>query len=312
MRKQLSSDPSLSLTIRYIPLAELKPSPYNARIHPPAQIKALMKSIDTFGFLIPILIGPDNTVIAGHGRIEAAKQLRVGSVPTISIDHLTPAQQRAYRVADNRLTELADWDSDVLGKEFEFLMTVPDLDLTITGFEMPKIDLLIQGIQEASEETEDESLFEIKPLVVTEPGDCWVLGDHLILCGNALEDESYERVLEGEIAQQVITDPPYNVPINRHVCGSDKHAEFQMASGEMSKSEFTGFLLKVFDLMAGHSKPGSIHHIFMDWRHTGEITEAAGKVYAELKNICVWNKDNGGMGSLYRSKHEFVFVYIYQ
>lgn len=272
MRKQTNSSPSLA--IRYIPLAELKPSPHNARIHPPKQIESLAKSMEEFGFVAPILIGPDNTVIAGHGRIEAAKQLRVGNVPTISIKHLTPAQQRAYRVADNRLTELADWDSDVLGKEFEFLMTMPDMDLTVTGFDMPKIDFLIQGNQEESEAPEDESLLEPNPLVVTEPGDCWVLGDHLIFCGNSLEEDSYQRVLEGEMAQQVITDPPYNVPIHRHVCGSGKiqHAEFQMASGEMSKSEFTAFLLKVFDLMASYSKPGSIHHIFMDWRHIEEIT----------------------------------------
>lgn len=160
------SNPSIPLSIRYVPLAELKASEYNARIHPPVQIKALVKSIDTFGFLIPILIGPDNTVIAGHGRIEAAKQLRASEVPTISIDHLTPSQQRAYRVADNRLTELAEWDSNILGKEFAFLMTVPDLDMTITGFDIPKIDFLVQSTKDSNNEPEDGSLFNVKPTVI--------------------------------------------------------------------------------------------------------------------------------------------------
>ena len=142
-------------------------------------------------------------------------------------------------------------------------------------------------------------------------GDLWLLGDHRLLCGDATKLASYGSLLGGERAQLVFVDPPYNVRIDGHVCGSGsiKHREFEMAAGEMSEAQFTGFLTTVLERLAQHSADGSIHYVCMDWRHIFELLAAGRAAYSELKNLCVWNKDNGGMGSLYRSKHELVLVF---
>ena len=146
---------------------------------------------------------------------------------------------------------------------------------------------------------------------VSEPGDLWCLGEHRLLCGDATDAAAFKTLMGDDRAQMVFIDPPYNVPIDGHVCGSGaiKHREFAMASGEMTEDEFTTFLKNVFRQITRHSEDGSIHFVCMDWRHLHEIVSAGRAVYSDLKNLCVWNKDNGGMGSLYRSKHELVFVF---
>lgn len=310
MQEQLVNNPPLS--VEYLSISELEFSPHNARKHPPVQIRRLAACIGEYGFLIPVVIGPGNEIVAGHGRVQAAKLRGIEKIPTIRIEHLSDAQVRAFRIADNRLTELAEWDMDRLGEEFRHLVTIPDLDLTLTGFDLPKIDLFIQGDSIVDAE-EDPDVFREHPDAITDPGDLWVLGDHRILCGNALDDESYARLMDGHKAQMVFTDPPYNVPINRHVCGLGKvqHDEFAMAAGEMSPEEFTGFLDNAIRLVVKHAADGSIHFICMDWRHMQELLTAGAGFYGALKNLCVWNKDNGGMGALYRSQHELVFVYKY-
>ena len=138
-----------------------------------------------------------------------------------------------------------------------------------------------------------------------------LLGAHRLLCGDARDKASYNRLLEGAKAEFLFTDPPYNIAIDGHVCGLGRvrHREFAMGSGEMSEAEFTAFLKAVFALLAENTVDGSIHQICMDWRHMGEMLEAGRTVYSELKNLCVWNKTNAGMGSFYRSKHELVFVW---
>jgi DNA modification methylase len=146
---------------------------------------------------------------------------------------------------------------------------------------------------------------------VAKPGDLWLLGEHRILCGDSLDPRSYERLLGGERAAMVFTDPPYNVPIEGHVSGlgAVKHREFSMASGEMSEAQFTDFLTRLCKLAAQHSDDGSLHYVFMDWRHLAELLAAGKAAYSELKNLCVWAKTNAGMGSLYRSQHELVAVF---
>jgi DNA modification methylase len=146
---------------------------------------------------------------------------------------------------------------------------------------------------------------------VSRPGDLWALGAHRLLCGNALEAAAYQTLMAGELAEMVFTDPPYNVPIDGHVSGHGRvrHHDFAMASGEMSEDEFTTFLRTVLERLAGVSRDGAIHFMCMDWRHLGEMLAAGRAVCSELKNLVVWNKTNGGMGSFYRSKHELVFVW---
>jgi DNA modification methylase len=150
-----------------------------------------------------------------------------------------------------------------------------------------------------------------KEPAVSAIGDLWQLGTHRLLCGSALEEESYRLLLGDERVQLVFSDPPYNVAIDGHVCGlgSVKHAEFKMATGEMSDQEFIAFLETFMRLAATHSVDGAIHFLCMDWRHMREILAAAQPVYGSPKNLCVWAKTNAGMGSFYRSQHELVFVF---
>ncbi|MEM1389737.1 MAG: DNA methyltransferase [Pseudomonadota bacterium] len=290
----------------------LKPNPQNARTHSKKQIQQIAESIKTFGFNNPVLIDADNNIIAGHGRLEAAKLLELKDVPVLRIEHMSDEQKRFYVIADNQLALNAGWDETILAGEFEALLEY-DFDVTLTGFDMGQIDQLIEALvvdTGAGREADDVPDVEDGP-AITQPGDVWQIGDHRLICGDALKAETYKALMDGAKADMVFTDPPYNVPIDGHVSGLGKnqHSDFAMASGEMSSEEFQGFLSGSFAQMAKVSRSGSIHFICMDWRHAGELIAAGHKTYSELKNICVWVKSNGGMGSLYRSRHELVFVF---
>ena len=295
-------------------IADLKPNPRNARTHSNHQIRQIAASIEEFGFTNPILIDGDDRVIAGHGRLAAAKRLGLEMVPTICIDDLTEAQIRAYVIADNRLAEKAGWDPEILAIELQDLIDLDlEFDVTITGFEMGEIDVLIGGSDPSDEDPKADRVREpdqTQP-AVSQPGDLWRLGRHRLICGDATNPAAFSRLLGGEKAQMVFIDPPYNVPIDGHVCGLGgiKHREFAMASGEMSEAEFVGFLKSVFGNLVAHSADGSIHYVCMDWRHMTEVLTAGMATYADFKNLCVWNKSNAGMGAFYRSKHELVFVF---
>ena len=224
---------------------------------------------------------------------------------------MTEAERRAYVVADNRLAELAGWDNELLALELGAMLELdPELDLALTGFDTAEIEALLNSLDE---EATGEAPVEIdeKATLVSEVGSLWQLGDHRLICGDATDPEVYRRLLDGEKAQMVFTDPPYNVPVNGHICGLGKvkHDEFVMASGEMSEAEFTAFLTTVSRNLASFSDDGSIHFVCMDWRHLGELLAAGHAAYSELKNLIVWNKDNGGMGAFYRSKHELIFAF---
>jgi len=304
-----------TLDVEVLAIGLLKPYARNPRTHSDKQINQIANSIRQFGFTNPVLIDSDLGVIAGHGRIEAAKLLGIGEVPTIRLDHMTEAQKRAYVIADNRLAENAGWDRELLALELQYLSDLDlDFDSTITGFETAEIDVLIQGIDLDGTSDRSDEVPEIDDSVppVTRAGDLWLLGgDHKLLCADATKAESFDSLLQAEKAQMVFVDPPYNVRIDGHVCGlgAIKHREFQMAAGEMSEIEYIEFLKTTLGHLATFSVDGAIHFVCMDWRHCFELTSAGRRAYSELKNLCVWNKDNGGMGSLYRSKHELVFVF---
>lgn len=301
-----------TLTITYKDPRKLKPRLKNPRTHTPRQIKQIAASITEFGFINPVLIDGSDGIVAGHARVAAAISIGITDVPTVRVDHLSPTQIRAYVIADNRLAEKAGWDPALLALELQELSIQPNFDVTVTGFEMAEIDLIIDEARD-SEPDEADIIPEIDRSLpaLSRPGDCWRIGDHLILCGDALKPESYKRLLDGKRAQMVFTDPPYNVRIAGNVSGLGKarHREFAVASGEMSAHEFTNFLRSAIRHLVDFSSDGSIHFICMDWRHIRELANAADDAYTELKNICVWSKTNAGMGSLYRSAHEFIFVY---
>jgi DNA modification methylase len=238
--------------------------------------------------------------------------LGYSELPVIRIEHLTEAQLRAVTIADNRLTELSVWDERMLGKELKFLSDLElDFSLEVTGFTLPEIDLKIQNLSTAEAEDAADQLPAPSPIVVSKPDDLWTLGRHRIFNGNALENTSYLALMQGEKAAVVFTDPPFNVPIAGHASGLGRtqHRDFIMASGEMSQEQFIEFLTNACTLLANHAAPGTIFFICMDWRHAWELLAAGRTAFTTLLNVCVWAKSNAGMGSLYRSQHEWVFVF---
>jgi len=300
------------MKIEHTPVRELRPYAANARTHSKKQVKQIARSIAKFGFCNPVLIDDTKQIIAGHGRVEAAKLLGIDAVPTCQLAHLSETDKRAYILADNKLAEKAGWDKELLAIELQGLIEL-DVDIELTGFDTSEIDIILEDAREANGDPsgpEDEVPNSLGP-AVTQTGDLWLLGTHRLLCGDARDQAAYDRLLEGAKAEFVFTDPPYNVAIDGHVCGLGRvhHREFAMGSGEMSEAEFTAFLKTVFGVLAENTVDGSIHQICMDWRHMGEMLGAGRAVYSELKNLCVWNKNNGGMGTFYRSKHELVFVW---
>jgi len=300
--------------IRLIAPGDLKPYPRNARTHSKKQIRQIADSIKTFGWTNPVLIDAEGGIIAGHGRVEAAKLLGLDRVPTLLINHLSEVQKRAYVLADNKLAENAGWDPEILALELQALCDLEiDFDLEVTGFETAEIDLVIESLEGGEDDPAADALTGGDPDAppVSRSGDFWRLGEHRLLCGDATKPEALDRLLGAEKADMVFLDPPYNVAIDGNVCGlgSVRHRDFAMASGEMSEAEFTAFLTTALTNLADHSAEGSIHFVCMDWRHMAELLAAGRVAYSELKNLCIWNKTNGGMGTFYRSKHELVFVY---
>jgi DNA modification methylase len=307
------SIPGLNLTVVYQPIAALQPYARNARIHSKHQIRQIADSIATFGFTNPILTDENSTIVAGHGRVEAAKLIGMAKVPTVCLENLTEDQIRAYVIADNRLAEKAGWDNSILAIELQHLMTLDcaDFDVTITGFEVPEIDMIIEEAKESSAAEDAIPEPNLDQPAVTEPGDLWLLGKHRVLCGNALHDATYRTLMGKNRAALSFCDPPYNVKIDGHATGNGaiRHREFAMASGEMSEAEFLSFLNNSLRLMAEFSANNSVHYVCMDWRHLGDLIAAGSQNYDEFLNLCVWVKDNGGMGSFYRSQHELVLVF---
>ena len=294
-------------------IEDLAPYANNARTHSKKQVRQIADSIRRFGFCNPVLIADDNTIIAGHGRVEAAKLIGMTEVPVRRLSHLSKDEVRAYILADNKLAENAGWDRDLLAIEMQGLIDL-DFDIEGLGFSTVEIDLTIGDKQPAAYEA-DSTLDRVESVgqgpAVTRAGDLWLLGPHRLLCGDARSKSDVARLCDGKSATLLFTDPPYNVPIDGHVTGLGRirHREFALASGEMDEAAFTEFLTDSLDAAASQLVDGAIAFVCMDWRHMREVLAAGHAVFSELKNLCVWNKTNGGMGSFYRSKHELVFVF---
>jgi len=301
--------PIRDLQVQNTHTVSLKPYDGNARTHSRKQIDQIAQSIVAFGWTNPVLTDDHNCIIAGHGRWLAAKQLGLSEVPTISLSGMTDAQKRAYILADNKLAENAGWDDDLLKIELGALSDLDlDFDIGVIGFETAELDLIL--VDDVKAEDPPAPLPEPGP-AISQPGDLWILGHHRLFCGDALKAESYEAVLFDQLASAMFTDPPYNVKVDGHVCGTGniKHSEFMMASGEMSDDEFRAFLETFCQLSGAFLKPGALAFICMDWRHIRDLIQAGELGLGELINLCVWNKMTGGMGSLYRSQHELVPVF---
>ena len=295
--------------VESVPLAQLKPNPRNARTHSDKQISQIAASIERFGFLSPIIVSGDRyNIVAGHGRWRAAKLLKLDLVPVILAEFLTEADRRAFAITDNRIAELSGWDQNLLAEELTILFD-DGYELEITGFTTADLDFALP--EKEQEQADEVELPAPGAPVVSSVGDLWQSGPLRLYCGDAREAASWEALLGDERAQLVFADPPYNVPIDGFVSGNgaNRHREFVMGAGEMSKPEFTTFLRSLFRMCVRFSVPGSIHYHCMDWRHTRELLDAADGVYTEHKQLIVWKKNNGGQGAFYRSQHELVFVF---
>jgi DNA modification methylase len=305
---------SRKLAIEYLPVASLRPDPKNARLHSDKQVRQIAKSIEAFGFNVPVLVDANLQVIAGHGRLRACERLGIAQVPVIQLEHMSEHQMRAFLIADNRLTENSEWDNRLLGEQLKILSEAElDFSLEVTGFEMGEINLMIENLSPASKGADDpaDALPGPSSAQVSRIGDLWQLGKHRILCGDALSVDSYKSLMGDCRAHVAFTDPPDNIPVagNDSGKGKNRHRKFVMASGEMTEAEYTGFLSNTFARLATYCLPGSLHYICMDWRHMKELLAAGGAVYSELKNLCVWVTRDARMESVYRSEHELVFVF---
>lgn len=301
---------SRQLQVEYTSIETVSPDPANPRLHKPKQLKQLVESIRRFGFTNPILVDDAGHVIAGHGRLEAAKLAGLSSVPVIRIGDLSLPERRALMVADNRLAETSCWDPARLQEVMQNLIAL-DVVVDDLGFDPGELDKILGHVDTASivDEADTVELPATAAPTIARVGDVFALGDHVLACMDARDPGAFETVLGGAKAQLVFTDPPYNLKAG-HISGlgKTKHGEFQMASGEMSAEAFTDFLRTALACLATASADGAILYVCMDWRHIQELLDASKGMFA-LKNLCVWAKDNGGMGSLYRSQHELVFVF---
>jgi DNA modification methylase len=302
------------LEILYLPIDELKPDPRNPRGHSRKQIKQLAHSMQTFGPTVPILVDHDGNVIAGHGRILACTELGWPTIPAIRIDGLSEAKRRALMIADNRLAENAEWNERLLAEQLkELSLAELDFSLEVIGFEIGEIDLKIASLEgePAAEDPADAGCEPQSGPAVSKAGDLWLVGDHKVLCGNVLDAAALQTMMGEERAAMAFTDAPYNVPIDGHCTGLGQihHRSFAMAAGEMSSPAFQVFLARSLRNLAAFCLGGALLYLCMDWRHMAELLAAGREIDAELLNVCIWCKDNAGMGSLYRSQHELIFVF---
>src|ERR1700716_3527683 len=295
------------LAITYRAVCDLIPDPRNARTHPKRQIDQIRASIEAFGFTNPILADPEGHIIAGHGRLQAARMIGLPEPPVMPLSGLSETQKRTLRIADNKIALNAGWDLEILQLELGELGSIDvDIDLTLTGFSTGEIDVILTS----AVDPDDEVIPPVPATPRTKLGDIWILGDHRVGCGDGRDAEFLQRVIGDEARiDAAFLDPPYNLQIGGYALSAGSHREFAMASGEMSERELRSFLTDTLGAAAGVSRDGAIHFVCMDWRHMDDVSAVGRTIYGERLNLCVWNKSNAGMGSLYRSKHELVFVY---
>src|SRR5215213_5963750 len=264
----------LKLSIEHVPIGSVRAYRRRLRKSSNALQEKLEASICAFGLVLPFLVDSNGVLIDGHALFEAAKAVGLSEVAVVRASHLGEAQIKALRIALNRLPELNTWDEAALALEFKELLALElsldlSFDLSITGFSHPEIDQLVETSSVASTaEARDDVVPEVDETPpVSRLGDVWLLGDHKIICGDATIFETYRVLLGEERAAMGISDAPYNLKISGNVSNSGRHGEFVMASGEMSKDEFTHFLTRFLQGSTAMVRPGAIQFVFMDWRH---------------------------------------------
>jgi DNA modification methylase len=306
-----------SRVIEQIPPGQLKPHPSNAKTHSKKQIGQIGRSVKRFGFQNPVIINVDNIVLAGHGRVEAAKLLGMSRIPCLRVIGLSDVEERAFVIADNKIAANGGWDRGILAESLQALMLeLPQLeipeDLSITGFESGEIDAIMADHELSADDTADHvAIAPADSPTVTRRGDLWLLGDHRLVCGDARDSAAFDKLMGSRCADVAIIDPPWNVEVTGHVGGrgNRQHAEFAFASGEMSTRQFRRFLAASIKRLIAVCRDGALIYVFIDWRHVETVCEVGRTLGLPLRNICVWAKTSPGQGSFYRSAHELVAVF---
>lgn len=294
------------------PIESLKPAARNARDHGSAQLAALEKSLAAFGMISPVIRDSNNHIVAGHGRVEAAKRAGLKTIPTLRVDHLSESELRLYALADNRIAERSTWNEGARAQEFkELRLETPDLDLTLSGFEHPVIEFSIASLEQTNWSDLDKVPEHIPANPITQLGDIWdYKNGHTLVCGDSTKPETVADAMHRETAQLIAQDAPYNLPAKGYSGkGQHQHGDFVMGAGEMDKEGFRTFLTNSFETMKPHLADGALIYGFMDGKHIGDLLEAGDRAEFELKTIVVWDKGKGGMGALYRSAHELIAVF---
>ena len=306
---------SNSNNLRMISVNSLLSSKKKSRKHSKKQLEKLKRCIKKVGFTMPIVVNEQYEIIAGELRLKAAQELNIDVIPVIILDNVSDEEARAIKILDNRIAEDGEWDYSVLKEEIEALFKF-DFELQDLGFETIDYDKIFIQNDPAEKlshcnQVENESWLDANIPKRTNLGDLWRLGDHFVICGDSLDENIFKVLMQGELAQIVVTDPPYNCPIDKYVCGLGKikHEEFVMASGEMTNAEFAQFLHNFMKNAVKYSVNGSLSYIFMDWKGINTLINEAMKLYHSMINLAVWNKGVGGMGAFYRSQHELIGIF---
>lgn len=292
--------------IEMVPHGSIQPNPDRARKPNRKSRRQLASSISRFGLKGAILADRDTKmIVAGNAIWEAAGDLGMNEVPVIWVSFAIEADRRAFILAHNKLAESSSWDTKIVEQELKFLFD-KGYDFEITGFTTNDLDYsFVTAPDRLNAPVEPNS----NARAVSRIGDLWMVGLHRIYCGDSLEPSSYDAVLGGKLADMVFSDPPYGVAVNGHVSTTGRHREFAMMSGKQTPAELTAFFRRIFRNCTQASRTASIHFQCIDWRHVREMIDAADGIYSEFKNICVWDKGVGSLGSMYRSQHEFVLVF---
>lgn len=280
----------------------------NPNKHSEQQIVRLMASIREFGFALPFLLDANGVLICGHARLQAALRLGVKEVPVLVARFWSESQVKAYRIADNELARQSSWDENLLRIEILSIIEMDETPIELIGIDTGKIDVLLDGA--APDDGEDAADFiphaPVTP--VARPGDTWLLGRHRLHCGSSLDASAWEQLMNGEVADLSLNDPPWNVRVNGHVSGTGRHEEFAMASGEMTELEFIKFNVGWLTHAKAHLADGGLAMAFMDHQHLFELMTAGREAKLDHFHMCVWAKTNAGLGSLWRSQVEYVLI----
>ncbi|WP_374612016.1 DNA modification methylase [Sphingorhabdus sp.] len=299
------------LKIEYLSPGEIKPRHRGWRTHKPELHRTLEHSIRTNGVVEPVLIDSESRVVCGSAVVEAATRLGLNRIPVLRVEHLSDAQLRAYALSSAKMAEMSGFDEDILALELQDLKALLEgLDFTNLGFATGELDRIL-GLTDMELDARIDDVPAARPdYMVSKVSDLWLIGEHRLFNGDALETSSYAKLMDGELAELILSDLPYNLRADTiSGNGKFKHGDFVQAAGELSRAEFTRFLTRAMRHMRANSEPGSIHMLFMGWQYLLELLRAGSIVYDELKAIVTWVKKQGGQGAFYRSQTEFVGVF---